>query len=480
MLYFKEGAKANPFSRKNIEAFIGTMESLGHHNLLSKVGISEEYAQRVLSRQIGTRHGNPYTILDLANEMKEAGIVSRATMAYDIRSTVGKYARDESVLRKANIFQPDNAAFRFSREFGSINESTPKLFSTLIDIEDLAKGGEITDDIIDYAVTDAKKWFFDYEDLTEFEKKYMKRYIPFYTWLRKNVALQLNLMMHYKNMYSLIPKAQRAAGMDIEGQLPEWVREEGGFPIEEREGGVVRSLIPDLPYGDVNLMPFKFSMTEAGIPIPHLGDREDLMRDVMSSVHPWLKTITEVRQVEGLPNAYNQFYQRDLGPDAIAPRAMRFIAANPQVAGILDGALRLTPWFKEGLMIRKDDQGRLRINSNVQRALENNFPILQRLGQVEQTASTIAPGIEKWIQKVTGFKGNDRNDFDKAFRVLSFLFGIRQKDLDTQQYESQEARNIYRAAERERKLKRRQSPGFSRRTREYKRQQQRRMRKLGL
>jgi hypothetical protein len=146
----------------------------------------------------------------------------------------------------------------------------------------------------------------------------------------------------------------------------------------------------------------------------------------------------------------------------------------------LDGALKLTPWFKEGLMIRKDDEGRLRINSNVQRALENNFPILQRLGQAEQTLTTVAPGIEKWIQKVTGFKGNDRNDFDKAFRVLSFLFGIRQRDLDMQEYESREKRDILREAERKRSLERRQSPEYNRRVREYKKQQERRLHRLGL
>ena len=49
------------------------------------------------------------------------------------------------------------------------------------------KGGKSVDD----ASMDVKAALFDYSELTNFEKRFMRNVIPFYTWTRKNIPLQL-------------------------------------------------------------------------------------------------------------------------------------------------------------------------------------------------------------------------------------------------------------------------------------------------
>ena len=46
----------------------------------------------------------------------------------------------------------------------------------------------------DQAAIHVKKHLFDYDNLSKFEKEFMRRGIPFYTWTRKNLALQLQTL----------------------------------------------------------------------------------------------------------------------------------------------------------------------------------------------------------------------------------------------------------------------------------------------
>jgi hypothetical protein len=51
--------------------------------------------------------------------------------------------------------------------------------------------GKFEDDLVLRSANSVKKYLFDYQDLSPFEQRVMKRFIPFYTWTRKNIPLQM-------------------------------------------------------------------------------------------------------------------------------------------------------------------------------------------------------------------------------------------------------------------------------------------------
>jgi len=87
----------------------------------------------------------------------------------------------------------------------------------------------------DAAGMDVRKYLFDYSDLSDFERNVMKRFFPFYTWTRKNIPLQVAMLIDDPTRVNVIGKAKTAIEatrgtepMD-ESLLPEWLRE--AYPI---------------------------------------------------------------------------------------------------------------------------------------------------------------------------------------------------------------------------------------------------------
>lgn len=63
---------------------------------------------------------------------------------------------------------------------------------------------------IEDASKHVRKYLFDYTELTDFERRVMKRGIPFYTWLRKNIPLQLERLVQDPKRYARLADFQHA------------------------------------------------------------------------------------------------------------------------------------------------------------------------------------------------------------------------------------------------------------------------------
>ena len=117
------------------------------------------------------------------------------------------------------------------------------------------------------AAKDVFKFHFDYlpeTGLTSFERLYMKRLIPFYTWTRNNVPLQLEMMMKQPGKYAGLEKL-RMAIMGKEGKedmkwLPEWMKEMfiTKLPFKDDAGRSLWAQL-DLPMEDINKLPISSS-----------------------------------------------------------------------------------------------------------------------------------------------------------------------------------------------------------------------------
>jgi len=68
-------------------------------------------------------------------------------------------------------------------------------------MEDAARG----------AAMQVKKFLFDYTDegLTEFEREGMKRIMPFYSWTRNNLPLQLEQLLKQPGKYAAVEKVRK-------------------------------------------------------------------------------------------------------------------------------------------------------------------------------------------------------------------------------------------------------------------------------
>jgi hypothetical protein len=87
-----------------------------------------------------------------------------------------------------------------------------------------------------------RKFNIDYGDLTEVEKKLFKRVIPFYTWMRKNIPMQLEALALSPGRQALVPKTLQMmrtlvgdngeyptiGGLET---VPNWIRDMSGVRI---------------------------------------------------------------------------------------------------------------------------------------------------------------------------------------------------------------------------------------------------------
>lgn len=102
------------------------------------------------------------------------------------------------------------------------------------------------------AAGSVRKFLFDYSDLTSFESNVIKRFSSFYTFMRKNLPLQLEMIFLQPGKLAAVPKAisavQELLGTDnldarIEHRIPDWMREEGNIIVGGEEGN---SFLQDL------------------------------------------------------------------------------------------------------------------------------------------------------------------------------------------------------------------------------------------
>jgi len=147
------------------------------------------------------RHWTNGTILDAA---KRSGVLGRGWYAKDIDIGIGA----EMARASWNPLRQNFSLYRGNRAVGEAFENNARLAHF---IDKLKKG-----ETIDNAALSVKKYLFDYADLTTIEQQILKRAMPFFTWTRKNIPLQLEHLVKQPAKFAGVVKTANAVSAQVE------------------------------------------------------------------------------------------------------------------------------------------------------------------------------------------------------------------------------------------------------------------------
>ena len=271
---------------------------------------------------------------------------------------------------------------------GAVVENTSRIASAL---NDLDKGIPLKQ-----SVKRVNQYFFDYSDLTETEKKF-KRFVPFYTWMRKNVPQQLSLIVENPGKYTaLTSKPMRALdGFTDDEQeiLPDFMQGNYINPLGmENANGNKLAWNPNLPFQDIGKINFARPIKSA-------------LDMTVGGVTPLIKAPIELGMNKSLfldkPIAYDE-YDKDVAPPAVEA-----------ITRTLPEDVRMK------LGIDQDEHGRVIMPSKWIYAFTSLVPYFSKGGNVR---TAITGEGEEWEK-------------DKALPgMLSSLVGVSVKPVDMDYY----------------------------------------------
>lgn len=192
----------------------------------------------------------------LYNEYRQQGLgatsqsqVEFARRGADPDKAVEKMVREgsKSIAGKAKDRLNPLRAFETSREFGDFVDQTNRFAAYKWAREKLKLSPE-------EAAKKTKELQFDYTKLSNFERDFASRAIPFYRWMRNNIPYQIRQFLNDPRKYEYANKlrlnAQDAAGIDEEN-IPDWMKESFSIPVTSDGKGSGKMLGFNLPLGDL-------------------------------------------------------------------------------------------------------------------------------------------------------------------------------------------------------------------------------------
>lgn len=208
----------------------------------------------MLSRTMFTdATGHEWTFGELRQVIKNNNIAltpHAGITSADLRE--GQDAVKSRFFKPASLFSVDAAKrgiakpFQIGQDVGSAIEEHAKMTNF---IGNLQNTGDVT-----LAARRTKQFLFDYGNLTNFEKTFMKRLIPFYTFTRKNIELQVRSLIntpgriagevHAINTLGEVISGGQQLSNDEYNSLPDWVK--SGIGILMKKNGDQVTLISNL------------------------------------------------------------------------------------------------------------------------------------------------------------------------------------------------------------------------------------------
>lgn len=268
--YLKAGMIATPgFINRNIMGafFNAWLDGVSPAEMFKSVGMTRQVWARANS---SANAGNPISFLAAAEQLAKTdadfvnyvGLLKRgvrgggqAVTAVEMQQTIGGLKTLDFVfgqpgskkVRRVTLapWSSQNVLFKGVRDANGWVEDMIRLG---VGMDTLKNGGSLDD-----ALNRIAKSQFDYSELSQFENEWVKRFVPFYTWTRKNVPYQLKQLGAHPYKYNRIMAVKRnlELGTKEEGVVPDYYMEPFGIRMPfSRKGATVYS-VPDIPFQDL-------------------------------------------------------------------------------------------------------------------------------------------------------------------------------------------------------------------------------------
>ena len=158
------------------------------------------------------------------------GVIGGGLYGADIAQTI----KDEVSMGNFNPLSQKFILYKKNRAIGETIENNARLAHF---IDRLKKGYSASD-----AAKSVKKYLFDYDDLTDIEKKYFKRLAPFYTWSRKNLPVQIENLIVQPEKFAFIAKTINEIESNIappatEKYMSDYIKDNIPVRIRQNEDG---------------------------------------------------------------------------------------------------------------------------------------------------------------------------------------------------------------------------------------------------
>jgi hypothetical protein len=213
--------------------------------------------------------GKQLPLNEVKELMKKEGVINNGWFAKDIPNYIGDKLdagladklTPKSIAQFLNPLSQKNGLIRGGRAVGSGVENQARSFNFL---SELKKTGEVKQ-----AAKTVDKTLFDYGDVTQFEQNVLKRTIPFYTWMRKNIPLQAENLVRTPGKYAATKKVFDGV-RDLtdpvgEKNLPEYMNNPNWVRTPLKQGGNPMYWNANLPTGDLDkLNPAALGKTALG------------------------------------------------------------------------------------------------------------------------------------------------------------------------------------------------------------------------
>ena len=288
-------------------------------------------------------------------------------------------------------------------------------------------------DTAEEAAMSAKKYLFDYGDLSDIERNILRRVIPFYTWVRKNVPLMYSEILRNPGRFGLTPKIfdgiEDLSNDSFNMNTPDYFQEVTALrmpKLVDRGVASANDFVARALYsmGIIDQKPEDLTGIQPVFLKPDLPFQDlDLpwnIKEVIAGFSPLIKAVPEA-VMGGSGRGFSVFLDRPIerfeGEPADLTTVPNFFGAIPE------GVMRKAPFTLEGST-----------QNLIQSTLPPVYGKIQRLRGKAQKGQLVAQGLSEFLG--VRFIQNDINSarYSKGIKRRNKLRDLKKKLQKTGQY----------------------------------------------